>query len=300
MVIVCLLSFTLHAGVLLQTQPSHPPPATRPARATLVPPPNPISDAAKALLAEFTEAQQPNRTYTRQRPDFFTNAAEKPTTDQLFRALEGRHSPDARADAYVKWQLLSALPPGELEETNVRRVAALLTRAPAPSMHPLLEARNRSMFESMASRLRPGSEDDANDKLRELSENALKYNLPVFNYREELISRLPMSAGRFILAFEDMAERTRLGWQVDRYRDRTLTDIRNWAATPGTTAADLNLVIQTLQRLRGVQSEEMPSRLRSDGMGLRWDRRRARVEAWDNTVLSLQNELTQRVRSEAR
>lgn len=274
-------------------------PATRPAaRAPAPAPANPIADAVKALLAEFAEAQQANRTYTRQRPDFFDNAAERPTAEQVWRALEARHAPDPRADAYVKWQLLSALPPGPTDDpAEMRRIAGLLGRAPAPALHPLLEPRHRTQLESMAARLRPGSEDEANDRLRELSENAMKYNLPVFYYREALTDRIPPSAGRFVLAFEDLAERAKLGWSADRYRQKLLTDIRNWASSPGTSARDIETVVQAIARLRGVQSEEMPSRLRPDGMGLRWDRRRARVESWDNTVLSLQNELTQRLRS---
>lgn len=265
-----------------------------PRRGAEVAAPNPIPASVKALLEEFDESQGPNRTLARNRPDFFLKADLQPTADQLWRALDTKHSPNPRADAYVKWQLLSALP-ATLDEKSVKRLAALYQRAPAGVVNPAVEPRTRSEIESMGSRLRPGSEDQANDKLRDVTDKAFESNRPVFSYREALIERLPMSAGKYVLAFEEIAARAKLGWGSEAMRDNALADIRSWSVSA--PANELQLVVQNLQRLRGVESDEYPFRLRADGSGLVWDRRRERVESWDNTVQALITELTSRQRS---
>jgi hypothetical protein len=254
-----------------------------------------IPAAVKALQAEFDEAQGPNRVLPRSKSDYFSAVSPKPTADQVWRALESRQSANTRADAYIKWQLLSGFSPDMSDEKTVRRVAALYDRAPAPQRNPLLEPRTRSEIEALGGRLRPGSEDQANDRIRELTDRDYELNRPIFSYRDALLGMLPNVAGRHILVFEEVALRCRLGWASDAMRDRGLTDIRVWSASA--SAAEVQQVAESLMRLRRVESDEMPRQLRPDGAGLRWDRQRARVESWDNKVQAMINELNGRSRS---
>jgi hypothetical protein len=294
----CLLVATL---ALAQSPPSTRP-TTRPATIgpgqRPPPPPNPIPDAAKVLLKEFEDSQGPNRTLPRRAADYFRDATEKPTPDQVFAALGRRWHNDTRADAYVKWQVLSALPT-PVDQSLAGKLATYLQRgAPQPLPNPLLDPRKRSEIETAGSRLRPGQEGEIAEKLRTLADEHFDANRPIIGLRDDIIRRLPEGIGRFTFIWEEAGVRARLGVNVDAIRDNALKEIDIWMA--GADARDLQALVQIMVRARSVESGEMPRSLRLDGQSLRWDRMRVRIEAWDNTVQASINRLNDRIRGPQR
>jgi hypothetical protein len=252
--------------------------------------PNPIPAAARELLKEFDDAQGPNRTLTRKTSDYFAKADERPTVDQVFKALDQRFGRDARADAYVKWQLLSAVPV-TTDEKQVLRLAQAFKKSTPPQPNPLLDPRQRSQIEQLASRVRPGSDADPDLALRELGDKYFDANRPLIGYRDELLQRMPVSAGKLQLLWEELALRTKLGIDVGKQRDDALDATREWskAASP----AEITAISQILTRVRGAASDDILRRYKPDKRD--WDRWPMRLE-YEDRIQKLSNELNQRAR----
>lgn len=293
--VVVLASFAWSQATFAQT--TRPAPATRSVPSSLnrekhneKAEPNPIPDAVKVLLKEFEEAQGPNRTLTRKSADYFSKETTRPTIDQVFKALDQRFGREARADAYVKWQLLSAVPV-TTDEKQVLRLVQAFKRATPPLPNPLLDPRQRSQVEQLASRMRPGSDVDPDLSLRQLSDKYFDANRPLLGYRDDLLARMPVSAGKLQLVWEELALRTKLGIEIGEERDKAMTATNEWAKTA--RPPELTAISQLLSRVRGTESDEILRRYKQDKR--EWDRWPYRLE-WEDNIQKLINRLNQQAR----
>ena len=73
----------------------------------------PVQIASAALLKEYQTVMKDKKGEgLREKCDYFTqNKVEGLTPELILAAIEKPSSPDPRADAYVKWQLLSGVGP---------------------------------------------------------------------------------------------------------------------------------------------------------------------------------------------
>src|SRR4051812_21118948 len=117
------------------------------------PGPSPVAPAITALVKEYqTSLKEKNGEGLREKCDYF--ASDKPdgvTPDVILAALDKPipGAADPRAEAYVKWQLLSGIP-GKLPDELKARAINAYRRAPLPSEHP---ARNHRALDQKLYRI---------------------------------------------------------------------------------------------------------------------------------------------------
>src|SRR5881227_1730799 len=98
-----------------------------------------VNAAVAALVKEYQAyAKDPKASPLREKSNYFIeNPAPDATPELVVKALESSvgGGSGAGGEAYVKWQLLSAVP-DKFPEELVKRAIAVYRRTPAPSPHP--------------------------------------------------------------------------------------------------------------------------------------------------------------------
>jgi hypothetical protein len=209
------------------TKPAAPPPAK--------PGPSPVAPAVAALVKEYqTSLKEKKGEGLREKCDYFTSA-EKPegvTPEVILAALEKPipGAGDARAEAYVKWQLLSGVAGQFADELKPRAIKAYRS-APQPSDHP---ARNHKALDQKLYRIGLFNADREVDINKELSEAIAQYRLyvdPILEYRDEFYKRLPGGYDTLVAGVQDTFDRVSHGAPATEFWKTVGGQIRAWALT---------------------------------------------------------------------
>jgi hypothetical protein len=214
---------------------------------------SPLAPAIAELQKEFQAyAKDPKNGKLREKSDYFgkQNAPSAEVTPEVvLKALEGAVGGGAAAEAYVKWQLLSAVQ-GKFPEDLLKRAVAVYRRAPAPSAgdHPGSNRRglNRAV-QGMKKDQMGGVQkefDQAFDQFKGQSELFL-------TYRDELYARLPNKLEALSAGLEDVALRASCGLNANDIFDTVASGIRTWAITDA-KAGQVGGMIGTVNRLKEV------------------------------------------------
>src|SRR5688572_29746422 len=189
---IALLVILIAVGPLV-AQPATPPasPVTRPTTR-----PRTDSGAARGamqtaiaeLSKEFQSSVRQKSSPPRTKSDYFI---EKPSDDvtpeAVVTALARSGDGDPRMAAYVKWQLLSALP----EKVEDPKIAAALLRAyksaPEPLPRPGVAPRERAQLDKLAQGAREDDRQKVTEQFEKLVEQFDVNNGPILAYRDELL-----------------------------------------------------------------------------------------------------------------
>jgi hypothetical protein len=220
-----------------------------------------ITQAITALSQEFKSNQ------LREKSDYFGKApSPEVTPPAIVEALERPIPGGPRAEAYVKWQLLSAIP-GKFPEDLAKRVLAVYRRAPYPAEHPGLDRRN---LDRTVGGLRKEEMAAANKEFARLIQRLNQANEPILAYRAGLFERLPGGYDEFAAGLADLHLRVSHGLKSDRFFDTVAAGIRSW--TIGADRGQLGAIGNGLYELKAAldQRNAKPYKEIFEDKGVKW------------------------------
>lgn len=251
-------------------------PATRPATTR----PRVDSGAARAamqaaiseLSKEFQSSLRRSGSPARTKSDYFTdNPSEAVTPEAVATALSRSSDGDPRLAAYVKWQLLSALP----EKVEEPKIAAALVRAyktaPPPMPRPGVAPRERSQLDKLVQGARETDRQKVTEQFEKLTEQSDVSNGPILAYRDELLRRLPPSNETFAAAFADAVQRLDAGLDVADHTETIAQSVREWAMSGNATPQQLNDMLKAVRQLKGKEGPDYYD-------AVNWDEKARRLE----------------------
>ena len=191
---------------------------------------DPIQAAVKELLREYQDAKKNNTSLPRTKPDYFADKPEKPELLSVLRALSKPVVSDAQADAYVRLQLLSALPT-KLEGEIGLESAKLMAVAPALVPMPGVSDKEKQELDRIASRVSVNDISSTLSQWQQHQDETEAKNLTSIAYRENLYDRLPESRARIDAGLEDVRQRIVAGIDVRKYFGEIGADVRAFAQT---------------------------------------------------------------------
>lgn len=156
------------------------------------------------------------------------------TADAVLSTLAQRLDPDPRVAAYVRWQLLSALPK-ELAPADVPRGLDLYRSAPAPAARFGLSTKEQQSLDALLPTVRKTDDVVLTSRLEAAVRAWAEQNRHLIAYRDEWYRRLPKAAPTFVAAFEDAYQRQNLAAGAEDFAPIVIADVQNWLVT-GTDA----------------------------------------------------------------
>jgi hypothetical protein len=224
--------------------------------APLAKPPSPLDAAIDELRKEFQAHLRDPRIPVREACDYFV-AKPSPavTADVVFAAVETRLDTDTRTAAYIRWQLLSALPV-EIAEKDSTAAIALYRKAPASSPRIGLSPGEQAKLDKALEGRRTTDDVILTSQLQAAVREWSKANKHVIAYRNEFYRRLPKKLPTFIAAFQDAFERQNLAAGAEDFSPLVIADVQNWLVAGDADAAKCATLAEVLAQLR---AKEAPS-----------------------------------------
>ena len=244
-------------------------PTSRPAAATRRAETAARNAALQSAIAELTReihtALRAGKEPPRQQSDYFASNGNADLPPQVVMAAlrrPGIGGDDPRAQSYVKWQLLSALPT-ELDDKAAADLVQAYRDAPAPGPRLGMDKQSRDELDRLIRNAREDDVDRLTEEFDKMAVAAAKENELVLKYREALFAKLPPRYDAIGAAFEDIAQRIDLGIDPFDQAKVVLKAVETWAgATTSPTAEQLRDVSAALKRLEKKEGQEFYSKLR--------------------------------------
>jgi hypothetical protein len=139
---------------------------------------------------------------------------------------------DPRVEAYVKWQLLSAID-AKIPDELVSRVVKVYQKAPQIGRHPGLDRPTLGRTLQRVGINNKGAEVEFN---KEYNEAVGQYRMsiePILEYRDELFKRLPVNFDTLAAGLGDVYDRVTHGAPATEFWKTVSGEIRSWALTGG-------------------------------------------------------------------
>ena len=193
-------------------------------------PASPAAPAIAALLAEYQTAIKNNKEDAlRAKSDYFLKEKNSAITPEIILSeLEKPIGADPRAEAYVKWQLLSGVD-GKFSDALKARAIKAYRSAPMPPNHPGID---HDALQKALNRMGANKADLEVPINKELTDAIEKYRTavkPFLAYRDEFYTRLSPGYETFLAAFFDMYSRVSRGAEaLNMWKDLD-KGIRAWA-----------------------------------------------------------------------
>lgn len=257
-VVLCVLMAMAHSGYC-QSQdtsassaaPSSPLPASRPAsrpakagRLSRKPAPKIPASVAKALHELTREFQQGN---PRTAADYFEKSPDPElTADVALGLLQKRQGGSASMEAYIKWQVLAALP-REIPEEYAGDLIAAYRDAPAIEPRPGMSADQKRQLDR---EIRKSAEPWLLPQRLATSASLVEQrNAPILRYRDELLARMPDTSSGIEACLDDLYRRAEAGQDVGPAGDAVIERLNRWIEQTS-SRQELIAMARLLQELR--------------------------------------------------
>ncbi|HEY7116774.1 MAG TPA: hypothetical protein VH475_09320 [Tepidisphaeraceae bacterium] len=226
------------------------------ATASAKPGASPTAPAVTALLKEYQAAvKSKDGKGLREKSDYFAqNKAEGLTPEVILATLEKPVSTDPRAEAYVKWQLLSGVD-GKFPENLKPRVIRVYRSAPVPRSHPGFD---HPSLERTLYRIGINNKDaevEVNKEFMAAVEQYRDYVEPILAYRDELYARLSPGYDTLVAGVQDTYDRVSHGAPATEFWKVVSSAIRQWALT-SSDAGQMRTMASAIGKLNGYVKDE--------------------------------------------
>jgi hypothetical protein len=209
-----------------------------------------IDTAADELRREFAAyAKDPKNHPLRDACDYFERKPNPAVSvSAVLAAVDQRLDPDARVAAYIRWQLLSALPK-EFAKDDLPRAIAAYRKAPVPSPRFGLPERDQQALDAMLPQVRKTDDVVLTSRLESQVRVWFEQNRHLIAYRNEWYRRLPKTPAVFAAAFEDAFERQSVAAGAEDFSPLVIAEVQQWMVLSANTAECATLA-GVLARLR--------------------------------------------------
>ncbi len=224
-----------------------------------------VAAAIAALSKEYAAFEKdPQNARTRSESNYFVdNPSAEVTPELIVKALGNRISGSPRLQAYVKWQLLSAIP-GKFDEAQAPAALRAYSSAPAPVAMPGMDPQQRRQIDMALSRLR---QDEVAGVDKEISEQAGRValaNAPILAYRDAMFARLPSAYDTYVAGMEDLVQRMGTGADIRGHATNVLGGLQAWALGMDAKPPQVQNMLAALGRLKTLKAPDYIS-------GVTWD-----------------------------
>jgi hypothetical protein len=228
-----------------------------------------LADAIAALSTEYKNAQKKDATDDAlpKKAIYFSTIPPELTPEKVIEALGKPASSNPLEDAYIRWQLTSALP-GSLDALDPKLVGKLLAiyrSAPRPLQRPGSSDRDLKEL-TRAVRGSKVTDEEFTTQLADAVAARAKENRPVYEFRDTLFARLPMSVDLVAAGLSDAVERFRAA--DDRAGNDQMRAVDQRMATWVMTlenARQKQAIANMLQQLRRERGVEYATTLKTTG-----------------------------------
>lgn len=206
--------------------PARPAPQIPPARAAEMA----VAEAVKELTQEFAEAAKKKEAPARTTSNYFL---EKPsaavTPESVANALTRRLNRDEEVDAYIKWQLLSAVP-GKFEQAQVSMALRAYQSAPRLKSMPFMSEQEVAQIrEALKSANTQEKASQIEQRIRSARDAVAPQNTMLLHYRQALYAKMPASLETIRAALQDAYERVNAGIGPREIMTEIDAAVRHWA-----------------------------------------------------------------------
>src|SRR5688500_9336846 len=216
-----------------------------------------ILEAIVELTKEIEPALRNGERPPRDQSNYFLGGSDVPPSAVIL-ALRRPLGSDARAQAYVKWQLLSALP-RELDEKTSAEILQVYRTAPAPLPRLGMDKQSRDELERMIRNARESDSERLVEQFEQMDERVERDNLLILKYRDALFAKLPVSYDAIVAGFDDAAARINVGADAADHARALCKAVEGWA--PNAPPEQLKAVSRALSQLEKKKGQEYYSRL---------------------------------------
>lgn len=214
-----------------------------------------LKNAVADLTREFREfANNPTEKKLREKSDYFNSPPGDVTVDQTLAAIERRVSSEPLLDAYIRWQLMSAVTKDfDLQPKQIRVVLNALRSAPQPLTRYGASQREQQDFAATVRGAKQGAVDALKDKLAERRAEIDLANSLILNFRDSLFPLLPRSYDSFALSFDEARLRADAGIIVSPFLSRLIASIHSWVVQDNPTPSQIRPVLDLINRSKSYQ-----------------------------------------------
>jgi hypothetical protein len=167
--------------------------------------------------------------------------------------IPGVSTNDARQAAYVRWQVMSALPE-TLDEEHARRLLKIYDRAPLPSARYGMSKQEQKELDRLIPAARKEDDVKLTAALEQQAAKAALPDRPVIGLRDELYRRLPLGRDKLVAGITDAKVRLDVAADKETLAELLAEDLTKWTTTPGVDRGQVREVVDLFGKLRMVQS----------------------------------------------
>jgi hypothetical protein len=217
-----------------------------------------LEQAIVDLKREYAaHLKNPEREKLRTEASYFKQGSPIVVPEAVFAILEkpipGVAANDARQAAYIRWQLLSALPE-KLDDEQAKHLLKLYERAPLPAARFGCSKQEQKELD----RLIPSAHKEDDVKLTAaLEQQVAKLALPdrpILALREELYRRLPLGRDKLVAGMTDARARLALAADKETLAEQLAEDLTTWTASRGAERGQVREVVELFGKLRMSES----------------------------------------------
>ena len=220
------------------------------------------AEALEAVVAELkreyaAHQKDPATVPLRQQCTWFVDHPQPLSPAAIVSALNQPMGSDGQMVAYVKWQLLSGLPPKVEDPAVAARLVEAYARAPQPLPRFGMAAEEKSQLDAALKDARREDDLILTSKLDQHVARVAGLNQPILAYRDGLYARLPEGFETLVAGFRDAAERTQAaagGGVDDKHAEKVVNDAQAWAQSGLAEARQLGQLAEVVAKLRHLRS----------------------------------------------
>jgi hypothetical protein len=216
-----------------------------------------ILEAIVELTKEIEPTLRNGERPPRDQSNYFLGGSDVPPSAVIM-ALRRPLGSDPRVQAYVKWQLLSALPK-DIDEKTAAELCQVYRSAPAPFPRLGMDKQGREDLERMIRNARENDAERLVEQFEQMDERVERDNLLILKYRDALFAKLPVSYDAIVGGFDDAAARINVGADAADHARALCKAIEAWA--PNAPPEQLKAVLRALGQLEKKKGQEYYSRL---------------------------------------
>jgi hypothetical protein len=238
-----------------------------------------IEKAIKDLAAEYAAFVRDPANPLRRDTDYFRKIpSEHVTPEAVLKAIERpMRGADPRLEAYVKWQLLSAVP-GQFDQSLLQRAGRAYLTAPAPMLRPGASDQDKRELTREVANREASEEKQINDDYDRRIQRFDSQHQPILDYRSALYQRLPMSPATLVAGLLDVESRIEVSADYDRLLDSVISSARNWLAEGKATRPQLQALIDAAKRVKDAKRPQFYDRVEFVDRKFVWRNRTARTQ----------------------
>lgn len=210
-----------------------------------------IDAAIEALRKEYAAHLRDPKLPVREESDYF--AKDRPadvTAEAILAAMEQPMAGDPRLVAYVRWQLLSALPETVEDPAHVARAIKIYRAAPPPVPRYGLRPAEQQKLDAALVGARPQDDVALTLKLQALAKPTIDANRPLLAYRDAWYRRLPKGPATFRAALADAQQRQDAAAGAEAWVPTVIADVQGWLVAGSVDARECAALAEFVGQLR--------------------------------------------------